>query len=199
MATATGLVITKRMPYRGDPNEEWSNKYWLTGQPPGTAADWRILFDKIVVEEKAVYTNRCHVIGGYGYNDDTPGANSVWSVDLTATSEEVPGTLTATQANPYAGDQAGVVEWKTDEKNTRGKWIYLRKYFHGGISLYTDTDKVSVEGLAAYNAFALVMRTGTPATDGRFLRSQRKTMNIQDGYGLEYVTTRTLKRRGKRP
>src|SRR5438874_390034 len=120
MAAACGIVINKRFTYRGDPNEVFSNKYWLTGAPPGPSSEWRTLFDSLVAGETGCYVPQVKVIGGYGYADNADNAQSIWSVDLTALGTEVPGRLTAAQGIQYAGDQAGMLEWQTDRKNSRG-------------------------------------------------------------------------------
>ena len=200
MVAATGIVIIKKFTYRGDPNEEFSNKYWLTGDPPGPSSEWAGLFDVLVAQEKACYVPQVHVVGGYGYNDNTPGAQSIWSVDLEALGTTVPGTLTAAQGFTYAGDQAGMLEWQTDRKNSRGKWVYLRKYFHGGITHYTNVDEIAPEAVTAYETLGTHLRDGTiPQAVGRKIRSQKQDENLQSMHASKWITTRTLKRRGKRP
>lgn len=199
MAEATGLTIVKRFTYRGDANEEWSNKYWLTGTPPPDPAGWDVLLDELVALEKACYTPQTSVVAAYGYDDNTPGAHSVWSWDADVSPPAVPGTLTAAQGINYAGDQAGMVEWQTDRKNSRGKWIYLRKYLHGGITHYTNPDEIAPETLAAYTAYAEALADGSGGLQGRQLRSQAQDESIINTYPSRWITTRTLKRRGKRP
>ena len=199
MAAACGIVINKRFTYRGDPNEVFSNKYWLTGAPPGPSSEWRTLFDSLVAGETGCYVPQVKVIGGYGYADNADNAQSIWSVDLTALGTEVPGRLTAAQGIQYAGDQAGMLEWQTDRKNSRGKWIYLRKFFHGGITHYTNADEIAPEALTAYEAWGTVLRDGGGQAGGRKIRSQKQDENVQTMHASKWVTTRTLKRRGKRP
>lgn len=199
MAAATGLVITKKMVYRDEQAEAWSNKYWLSGPVPSGPTAWRSLLDAMVLHEKTCYTPQVHVISAYGYADDTPGAISVWSVDLEAEGATVPGTLTAAQGIQYAGDQAGMIEWRTERKNTRGKWIYLRKYFHGGITHYTAPDEIAPETLAAYEAWAQMLVSVSPQLEDRYLRSQKQLEQFTETIASKWITTRTLKRRGKRP
>jgi hypothetical protein len=198
MAIATGLVLIKRFTYRDDPGEEWSNKYWLTGSPPATATAWRALFDELVALEKQCYPASVHVVGGYAYDDNTPGANSVWSVDLTALAQEVPGTLSTAVGSRMSGDQAGLVEWQTNRKNTRGKWIYLRKYFHSGMLSSIDHDEVEPTTITQYTDFATRLSNGG-WPGGRIIRSQKQDEVLQTYRVPKYVTTRTLHRRGKRP
>jgi len=198
MAAATGLVITKRFTYRGDATEEWSNKYWLTGDPPSSSAGWKTLFDQLVNIEKACYTSASSVVGGIGYADNTPGAHAVWTVDLDVNGPVVPGTLTPVAGMSFAGDQAGMLEWRTERKNSRGKWIYLRKYFHGGMNDSTNPDLINTGTHDAYTTLGAALFSGT-WPGARKVRSQKQDEVLTATVGSWNVTTRSLKRRGKRP
>lgn len=99
-----------------------------------------------------------------------------------------------------AGDQAALVEWKTDHINKRGKPIYLRKYIHAGFVLSTDHDALDTaykNALQAYadNVHALqggLTNASSPNWPGG---SHTTILNLVH----PWVTTRTLKRRGPRP
>lgn len=198
MADVTGLVITKEFTYRGDTTETWSNKYWLTGAPPGDVATWKALADLLIGHEVSCYSSSSRVVAAYGYSSNDPHAQSAWSYDYAAAGATVPGTLIATvNAAHFAGDQAGIVEWKTSRKNTRGKWVYLRKYFHDGFVNPASRDDLDVDTLDAYDAFGHLLVSGQ--LDNRTIRSQKQDESIQVVVTPHYVTTRTLKRRGKRP
>ena len=198
MAATTGLVIIKKFTYRGDNTEQWSNRYWFQGAPPGPSSAWESLFEQLVAVERACYTPGTSVIGGYGYDDNTDGAHAIWSIDLESTSETLPGTLVVTPGNQMAGDQAGMIEWQTQRKNSRGKWIYLRKYFHGGGTNPTDPDRIGPETQAAYDVLVQKLRDGSWSS-GRIIRSQKQDETFNWASSSPFVTTRTLKRRGKRP
>lgn len=199
MAAAVGIVLVKQFTYRGVTGEEWSNKYWLTGQIPQDDNAWLALTNKLRDEELKCYTSDSRVTSAYTYNDNTPGAHSVWSIDYLALGLDVPGTLTNSPVSKWAGDQAGVLEFKTARKNTRGKWVYLRKYFHGGFSLATDPETLDTSAVAAYDAFGVFLSTSPVGLEGRRIRSQKQDEQLQSHHTIPYVTTRTLKRRGKRP
>lgn len=198
MATATGLTMIKEFEYRDDTNERWSNKYWFTGTVPANDTEWRALFDQLAVQEKTLYAPTTTIVGGYGYNDTAADANSVWTVDLEILGETVPGTLLNTQGNPCAGDQAGLIQWRTSRKSSRGKWIYLRKFMHGGFVNSTDPDRISPAAITAYTAFATLLGGGSFA-GGRVIRSAAQDEALIGQVISPWVTTRTLKRRGKRP
>jgi hypothetical protein len=186
------------MTYRGDTTEEWSNKYWLTGTPPNTSADWRTLFDAMVNLEHTCYTARSVVVSGIAYDDNSDGAHAVWTVDLAALGQTVPGALTEAAGHDFAGDQVGVVEWRTNRKNSRGKWIYLRKYFHSGIEDFTDPDLIAGTTKGNYTAFASHLFLGD-TTMARKIRSQKQDEDLASHQVSDFTTTRTLKRRGRRP
>lgn len=197
-APTTYLTVIKRFTYRADSSEEWSNSYALTGSTPSSSTAWRTLFDAMVAEEKKLYTPATSVIAGYGY-DKIPatGDSAIWTVDMTvAPNTVVPGTLTA-GGTALAGDQAVWVRWGLDRFNSKGKRIYLRKYFHGGQGPAGGGDPV----LTGYNTALVAF--GNKLWDGTFADSRKicdKLGNTPIGSAVTpYITTRTLKRRGKRP
>jgi hypothetical protein len=197
VATAVGLTIVKRMTYRGDSSEEWSNRYWLTGSVPSDSTAWRTLFDALVTQEKTIYGPAHSVIRGYGYDDDTLNADSVWSVDLTVSpNTPVAGTYSEGSNIKAPGDAAVWVRWKTSRTNG-GKAIYLRKYFHGAyMQASAAPDTVATTQVTALNAFGSKMRDGT-FTEGRIIRSQRQVETLL-GHGVSpYIGYRQL-RRGRR-
>lgn len=201
MAAATGLTIIKRFTYRGDTQEEFSNTYWFTGTAPATPADWRTLFNAVVATEKACYHSGVSVIKGYGYNDDDDHAVAVWTVDLrVAPDTPVAGTVTMAAGEAVAeGDCAVWARWKTDRLNTKGKAIWLRKYFHGVIAAAAaDGDTLKTAQKTNIVTHATKMSDGT-LTGSRTLTARGHTDTLTAPGASTYITTRTLKRRGKRP
>jgi hypothetical protein len=196
-APTTVLTVIKRFTYR-TLQEEFSNTYNLSGTTPADSAAWRALFDALVAQEKTLYIPGCTVVAGYGYSRiPVKGDHAIWSVDMTiAPNAVVPGTL-PTSANNMAGDQACWIRWGLDRFNTNGKRVYLRKYFHAGQVSSGGGDFLAAAQATALTAF------GTKMIDGSFLTARKlvdKDGNVPIGSGVSpYVTTRTLKRRGKRP
>jgi hypothetical protein len=197
-APSTVLTLIKRFTYRGNTAEEWSNTYALTGATPTDSAAWRTLFDALVAEEKKLYPNTSSVVGGYGY-DRIPqnGDHAIWSVDMTVSpNSPVPGTLAAA-GDPMSGDQASWVRWGLDRYNSNGKRVYLRKYFHGAFKATGSADGLHASYVTALGAF------GAKLDDGSFASSRKicdKDSMVPIGHAVSpFVTTRTLKRRGKRP
>jgi hypothetical protein len=194
-APTVGLTIIKRFTYRGNAMEEFSNHYWLTGATPADSAAWRTLFDALVTTEKQVYMSSVKVVAGYGYDSVDEHAHAVWSVDLTVAPNTVVSGTGPTGTNLAPGDASVWVRWALDRLNSKGKRIYLRKYFHG-FSLDTSNPDLplSTSGLVAL---------GAKLDDGSFLAGRKVTDRLGTatvGHAAStYVTTRTLKRRGKRP
>ena len=199
MAAQNGIVVTKSFDYRGAP-EEWSNRYWFNSAQDWSASAFRSVFDSIVNLEKVLYTSATTVVSGYGYNDNDPKAHAVWSVDLRISPDTpVAGTYAPGLAERQSGDSAMFCFWRTTRKNKRGKPIYLRKYFHDvhnesgpphdGLA---DTQKVLLADFAT--------KLGTETTLGFTVAAQGHPDEELMGHGAHpWITTRTLKRRGKRP
>lgn len=208
MAAATGLTVIKKMTYRGDATEEYSNTYWFTGTPPANSAAWRTLFDAVVAIEKTVYLNSVSVIRGYGYADDTghkPGDTgavtpAAWSVDLSLAPETpVAGTLAIGSGALMPGDAAVWVRWKTSRLTSPGgKPIYLRKYFHVAVANAVNAgDTILTAQRTALLALGAKMYDGT-LSGSRTLTTAGQTDVITAHNASTYITTRSLKRRGKR-
>jgi hypothetical protein len=140
------------------------------------------------------------VIRGYGYDSDADDAIAVWSVDLTvAPNSPVAGTCSTSAAQILPGDDAVWARWKTSRLNSNGKPIYLRKYFHPALADQGGTaDNVTTAQKAALVAFGTKLRDGSFA-EARTITARGHTDVVTVSGASTYVTTRTLKRRGKRP
>lgn len=200
MASLVRITLIKKFTYRGDVNEEFSNQYALTGSIPSDATAWKALADALIAEEKKCYTSVVAVVRAYGYSDDAEDAPSVWSYDYAAGTGAVAGTLSPSGTWTQApGDAAVWVRWKTSRTNTNGKAIYLRKYFHGATFAYaTSPDTVTTSQRTALDNLGTKLRDGS-FLDARTIRSRTHAETILSSGSSPYVTTRTLKRRGKRP
>jgi hypothetical protein len=201
MAAQTGLTIVKKFTYRGNASEEFSNTYHFTGSVPADATAWKALSDALILQEKTLYLGSASAIRAYGYNSDADDAVAVWSWDYLAQGTSVPGTIVTGTGSYPAGDQAGWVRWKTSRLNTKGKAIYLRKYFHAvpvAAPSGATTDQILPAWTTAANAFAAKLHDGT-FLDGRLITARAHTDVVISHSASTWITTRTLKRRGKRP
>jgi hypothetical protein len=198
-APTTVLTLTKSMAYRNNPSERWSNTYAFTGSTPASPAAWKTLLDAVVAEERKVYISAISIVSAYGYNKiPVKGDHAVYTFDYTVTpNTPVLGSLPQVSVGVPAGDQAAWVRWGLDRFNTHGKRVYLRKYFHGGTTVTNNAELLSAVYSAALVAFGNKMRDGTLA-DARSLCDKDSLVPFASGVS-PYMTTRTLKRRGKRP
>lgn len=194
----TSVTLIKRQQYRGNPLEEWSNKYFLTGGVPASDAEWLALVNALKTQEKTCYGAQVTIIRAYGYDNDALSADSVYQRDMVAASETVAGTMPSTSGTAPQIESAAWVRWKTS-RMSRGKAIYLRKYFHGVYAAVSGGDSLSAAAQTNLQAFGAKMRDGT-FLDGRTVRARGQTGETFLGHSISlYLTTRELKRRGRRP
>jgi hypothetical protein len=195
----TGITMVKRFTYRGDTEEEWSNKYHFRSAPPSTSADWMTLFSALADIERTVYPATTHLVAAYGYNTDDAKPQSVWSIDLDSQGTPLPGLFVpAGTDDPLAGDQAYFAEWTIDKRSSKGKPIYLRKYLHGGQCDGVDPDIPGSHYRGVVDTYAHALGSTTGGFHGG-LRSRTSDAPILWTGTSDYITTRTLRRRGKRP
>jgi hypothetical protein len=195
MAENPAVVLVKRFTYRGTA-EEWSNKYHFVETPPSTPTGWKTLVDGLSAIEKQVYTASVHVVRAYCYTDGS--LDSVYTVDYTALGAEIAGTLTTGTGTVMSGDQATWIRWATAKRNTKGKTVYLRKYYHGGMLASPGGDALLTAYITALQAAGVALAGGTGHFTGFTICGPDGTAAGTSGIS-PWVTTRTLKRRGKRP
>jgi len=192
-----GVTLIKKFQYRQAP-EEWSNTYHFLGDAPSTDVDWQDLIDALVALEVQVLTIRNYVVRAYGYADTDNDASFVY--DIAGTGDGVRGTVTPSDegAVEAPGDCAGWIRWKTNYLNSKGKPVYLRKYYHG-IYLTPETgdnDLIETACKAALDAGVGLLRDASTGWPG-MADPHHNAPGV--GKSSTYITTRTLKRRGKRP
>jgi len=199
VGVCTGVTLVKSFTYRGQAGEQWSNRYHFRDNPPTTASEWNTLALALASHEKLLYPSTCEIVQAYGYDSDDPKAPSVWQGYWADDGVPVPGTYApGAGEHGFAGDQAAMVWWRLELRDSRGKWIYLRKYFHAGQTDQTAPDNLSGPYKSAIATFADAMNPSKGAFNGGLRRLKDTTPILYDG-SAPTVTTRTLKRRGKRP
>jgi hypothetical protein len=189
-----GITIIKSFAYRGG-TEEWSNQYHLSDNGSDPAA-WRAIVDDAIALEQPVVSDHVTFLRALCY-DDTD-SDSVYTYDLADFAGTVLGTLVSGALYPLSGDDACWVRWDTGRRSSTGKKIYLRKYFHD----------VWYEDAAHRDYVASAQRTALQALGDGMLTAFSGSVsmvgpdgNVPPGPAATspYVTTRTLKRRGRRP
>jgi hypothetical protein len=147
----------------------------------------------LLLQERAIYQTPVVFVRAYGYDSDDPNAHHVFQHDWTIPGPPPAGSGSFT-GPVMAGDQAALVEWKTDQLSSRGKPIYLRKYIHHGTVGISGGDSLDTGYKAILQNYADVMKTFHGGIRGRTTSG-----NVVAALVSPWVTTRTLKRRGKRP
>ena len=106
--------------------------------------------------------------------------------------------MPATAGTDTPGDTAAWVRWATGSLNSNGKAIYLRKYFHDVYyEVATTPDTIADGQKTAYNTFGTAMLT--PITGSISMAGPDGEAPPGPRDRSTYITTRTLKRRGRRP
>lgn len=186
------VILVKQNPYRGKP-EEWSNGYYLSGPAPSTPAAWDALLNACKDAERPANSSATSYVHAYGYLDPEGHADRglLWDGNLAANQGSMPSLSGATT---MAGDQAACIRFRVGQ-NVKGRPRYLFKYIH----FLTDTpgDALNPDRISRLQAAFEKFRDGTlsgtyklGAPDGTLAGSPEV---------IPWKTTRTLKRRGKRP
>ena len=195
MPDTPSIVLVKRFLYRGQ-NEEFSNKYHFSGTTPANEAAWKALADAIIAAEQPTVTSAVSWVRAYGY--EAGNENSVAQIDYTiAPNTVVSGTLAIGTGVTTPGDIAATIRWYTGQINSRGKKIYCRKYMHGALHLNTDQDIIFPAQKTAMGTYAAKLIDGTLPGSFKYCGPQGAALSLP--VVDQYLTTRTLKRRGKRP
>lgn len=188
------VTIIKDFSYRGT-LEEWSNSYSLTGTTPTTDAAWKTLFDAIITSEKRCYMSASRTVRAIAYKAGEDHAT--YSFDYLGAAATVAGVLVkSTGESAWAGDQAAWIRGRVGS-SPNGKPKYVRKYYHGGCTEVNQPDLLSVATKANYLLHAGTMTDGTLPGSMKWCGPDG-TVAASLGTSV-YTTTRTLKRRGRRP
>lgn len=150
---APGVVLYKTFTWRGA-IEEWGNTYHFVGSSPTDPAGWRALVDALVTQEKAVLANSVTIDRAICY--DNTDHSSVYSYNLAAFAGVVPGTYDPAAHSSYVqeGGSSYMARWDTGRRSSKGKPIFLRKYWHPAIYSLGAPDAVSASMLALVSTFA---------------------------------------------
>jgi hypothetical protein len=201
-----GVTIVKSFAYRGL-LEEYSNQYWFNGATPGSDTAWKALADAIIAAEKAALTSSVTYMRAYAYDEPpTPAGDpttfppNVWSWDYYNAGSPPLGTLTTTGGIQMPGDVSAWLRWKTGRRtDPGGKPIYLRKYFHPVYVTSGTTDTLLPAMKTAFETFGAAMVTGLISGAYKLVDKYHSDDVLTLPKASTYVTTRSLKRRGKRP
>jgi len=200
MATSTSdtafLTTRKSFTYR-DQREEWVNVYHLDSTP-ANSQEWSDLVGAAWPLEAVCFPIDVQLEGATGHEAGTP-PRLVFEMDAPPEGEGgYSGTwIPAAQQTQAPGDAASWVRWGTDLKNSRGKPIYFRNYFHG-MYITGNGDVIAPTQHDALLALGLAWQNGLSASGRTYRRTGPNGGSPQSHAVSQYITTRTLKRRGKR-
>lgn len=194
MPDTDSITLVKRFTYRDQP-EEWSNTYHLDGTTPTSDAEWKTLATAIWTSEKTLVAATSVLVRAYGYV--AGNEHSVSQIDYSVGTPLLPaGTLVTTAGNKVAGDQAAWIRARVGTSST-GKKVYVRKYFHDVVVSSPDPEELLATWQTAAVAHATLMLAGSLPGGMKWVGPQGAT--AVEPSASRYITTRTLKRRGKRP
>jgi hypothetical protein len=196
MPDTPSLTLIKEFTYRGSA-EEWSNTYHFSGTVPSSDALWKALADAWIAEEKKVVNTSTTYVRAYGY--EAGNESSVWQHDYTTPPQTpVTGTYSMSASASTPGDAAAMIRWYTGQLTSPGgKKIYCRKYFHGVAYNSPDPDQVDAGWVTRGNTYGAFVIGGTLPGSVKYCGPQGAVLSLP--VVSSYLTTRTLKRRGKRP
>jgi hypothetical protein len=191
MATPIKVTLVKRFTYRGN-TEEWGNSYHLSGANPADGAAWEALVTALATWERSCLPSNQTWVRAYGYNIDSDQADYRYEWVTPPA-----GYISSSGSAATPGDAAVWVRW-TRTGLSNGRPVYLRKYFHGALSASGTPDTILAGQKTALLAFGAALEAGTDIPGARHILSPNGT-SVSGHSASSYITTRTLKRRGKRP
>lgn len=191
---APGITIVQSFTYR-TVYEEWSNQYHLDSDF-SDEADFIATAAALRTGLRAFLTADVSFERAYGYHDTDD--DSAYQRDWRALADLLTGTLTPGTGVKAPGDAAFTVRWRTARTNSRGKRIYLRKYYHDALYTPGEADHDALSGVQSGPCATFAAAAIATGWNGHKLAGPDGV--IPDTPVVSpWITTRTLRRRGRRP
>lgn len=131
--TQYSVRSVKHFKYRGNPIQQWSNRYHFDGSAPADTAAWVALFDALVALERPCNDAGTHWDACYGY---APGSQ----VAVASKAYAVAGTLSSTGTIGTPGDCAIVLRQATTKRSIKNHPVYCFSYFHDALMSSSSSD-----------------------------------------------------------
>lgn len=193
------IVLILGFTYRGA-LEEYSSTFHFNGATPASEAGWKTVADELWTALKPALPATVSLRRAYGYEDGDPTDPSVATVDYVVNyGGAVPGTLTVASTHEVApGDSAATLRLSSPKRSVKGKPVYSIRYFHPAVFVDLAPDVLSSTQKTPLETFGGKLVDGTLVNFGHLTLPDGTVCTTPARAGT-YITTRTLKRRGKRP
>jgi hypothetical protein len=189
------LLLVQSFTYRGEP-EEWSNRYSFKDLTPTDSVTWKAIADAFIAALQPCFGTQTTFVRAYGYAANAIGAEFVH--DYASPGPPLGGTYPGSVQNLVPGDAAVFARLTSDKLDRRGKRVYGRNYYHNVFGRPgPDQDQVEQNQQSALTTFLTAYTQGTihPKVDSCLPDGT----NTHSPHVDQWITTRTLHRRGKRP
>lgn len=187
--TQHSVRLVKHFTYRGDPMQQWSNRYYFNGSAPTDQAAWYALFDAVVALEKLCYTSQVTIDAAAGY---APGSG----VSVANKAYTQSGTLASTGNSPTPGDCAVLLRQATSKRSTKNHPVYVFSYFHGARYTTATNNADIADGVQRDNitAFGTAWMNGITVGARTYKRTTPDGVLVTSGIAEVYVTHRDFPR-----
>jgi hypothetical protein len=195
---AARIHIVQSFDFRGKA-EEFSNRYSFEDTAPFTNAEWLALADGLIAGLRLCLPLTTTFVRAYGYAPNAPFAEFVH--DYGTTSPPAGSWVPTAGSSRCQGDSAAFLRLSSDLFTTRGKRIYKRCYYHDVYDNGTaGFDRLDAAQQSQFTQFAGNLIDGTihPRFRCCLPRGAVQGGTLHSPHVDQWLTTRTLKRRGKR-
>lgn len=190
------LTLTKSFTYRGN-REEWANVYHFDNVPPSTTV-WDALTSQVWFFESVFLDGDVQAERVTGHTPGTPPV-LVYESEYPPPGEGGAAGAFIPTAGEFQtpGDVAAWVRWGTTQKNSLGKPIYLRNYYHQ-CYVTSDGDTLATRYRDGIAALGQGLQTGVDVSGITYRRAGPRGAVAQNHQASSYAGYRQLKSRGRR-
>lgn len=187
--TQHSIRIVKTFPYRGEPLQPWSNRYYFDGGAPADSDAWHALMDALTAAERALYGPRCTITGAFGY---APGSE----VSVANKDYSLAGTRSTSNAAFTPGDCALVLRQATTKMSEKNHRVYVFSYYHDAV--YADDANTADTPIAfaknAVNDFGAMWVAGLTVGARTYKRTTPDGALVTGAQCLDWISHRDFPR-----